>query len=108
MNINHEATEINQDYIKISSPIPTTVLVTGGTGFLGAYIIENLVKKGHHVIATQGKSQRPFFIPPEIIGKVDWVKGDILDVDFVHEVTKGIDNIIHTAALVSFSAKDRK
>ena len=44
------------------------VLVTGGTGFLGAYIIKHLVLKGHRVRAIRREnSVLPFFISKEIM-----------------------------------------
>jgi FlaA1/EpsC-like NDP-sugar epimerase len=42
------------------------VLVTGGTGFLGAYIIQNLVEKGSAVSALRRSNDPPFFLPPSI------------------------------------------
>ena len=44
------------------------VLVTGGTGFLGAYIIKELIEKGYAVRAIRrSTSKLPHFIPSEII-----------------------------------------
>ena len=56
------------------------ILVTGGTGFLGAYIIKALIEKGHAVRAIRRSSKLPGFIPADIFDKVDWVEGDVLDV----------------------------
>ena len=38
------------------------VLVTGGTGFIGAYILKELVEKGYSVRATRRSNKLPFFI----------------------------------------------
>ena len=38
------------------------ILVTGGTGFLGAYIIKQLVEKGHTVRAIRRSPKLPSFI----------------------------------------------
>lgn len=84
------------------------VLVTGGTGFLGAYIIQCLVEKGLPVRAIRRTHKTPFFIPPHIIEKVEWVDGDVLDVVSVYEAAEGIDAVIHAAALVSFHADDQQ
>ena len=62
------------------------VLVTGGTGFLGSYIIKHLVEKGYRVRAIRReKAVLPFYIPKEIFEKVEWVTGDILDVISLEE-----------------------
>ena len=84
------------------------ILVTGGTGFLGAYIIKNLVEKNFSVRALRRSLKFPFFIPGNILEKVEWVEGDILDVVALDEAMKGIDSVIHSAAIVSFSKKNRR
>lgn len=84
------------------------VLVTGGTGFIGSYIIKNLVEKGHSVRAIRRSSKLPFYIPEEILNRVEWVDGDILDIVSLNDSMKGIDAVIHSAAIVSFSKKNRQ
>ena len=71
------------------------VLVTGGTGFLGAYIIKHLVENGYPVRAIKRASSKiPFFLPSHIADKVEWVEADILDVIDLDAAMKGIDAII--------------
>jgi dihydroflavonol-4-reductase len=85
------------------------VLVTGGTGFLGSYIIKQLVEKGYKVRAIRReKAVLPFYIPGEIFEKVEWITGDILDVVSLEEAMEGVDQVIHAAAVVSFLKADRK
>jgi dihydroflavonol-4-reductase len=85
------------------------VLVTGGTGFLGSYIIKELVEKGYPVRAIRRSSAvLPFYIPQQIFDKVEWVEGDILDVVSLDDAMNGVDTIIHCAAVVSFLKKDRR
>jgi dihydroflavonol-4-reductase len=84
------------------------VLVTGGTGFLGAYIIKALVEKGYTVRAIRRSAQLPGYISPEIFSKVEWVAGDVLDVISLEEAMEGMDIVIHSAAIVSFVNRGRK
>jgi dihydroflavonol-4-reductase len=84
------------------------VLVTGGTGFLGAYIIKALVEKGYTVRAIRRSAQLPAYISTEIFSKVEWVAGDVLDVISLEEAMEGMDIVIHSAAVVSFVNKGRK
>ncbi len=84
------------------------VLVTGGSGFLGSYIIQHLVEKGHTVRAIRRSPSLPFWIPREILDKVEWVDGDVLDVVSLQDAMEGVDSIIHAAAVVSFVKKDRR
>jgi len=83
------------------------VLVTGGTGFIGAYIIKELVDKGYHVRAIRRSIKLPFFISPGILNKVEWVTGDVLDVISLNEAMQDVDAVIHSAAVVSFDKKER-
>jgi dihydroflavonol-4-reductase len=83
------------------------VLVTGGTGFLGAYIIKELVEKGYAVKAIRRSTKLPFFIDKNIFDRVQWVDGDVLDVIALEEAMEGVDAVIHSAAIISFYKKDR-
>jgi nucleoside-diphosphate-sugar epimerase len=82
------------------------ILVTGGTGFLGAYIIQNLVARGIGVRAIRRSSRLPFFIPEATWQGVEWVDSDILDVVGLHEAMQDCTGVIHAAAVVSFSPRD--
>lgn len=84
------------------------VLVTGGTGFLGAYIIKNLIEKGYTVRAIRRTNKLPFFISRDILNQVEWVEGDVLDPMSLADAMQGMDGVIHSAAIVSFSKDNRK
>jgi len=84
------------------------VFVTGGTGFLGAYIIRELVEKGYYVKAIRRGDKLPFFIPVEILNKVEWIQGDILDISVLENVMEENDIVIHAAAKVSSNPSERK
>ena len=84
------------------------VLVTGGTGFIGAYIIKELVERGYTVRAIRRSNKLPFFISTDILNKVEWVNSDVLDVISLNESMQGADAVIHSAALVSFDKRERK
>lgn len=86
----------------------TKVLITGGTGFLGAYIIKELIEKGYNVRAIRRSSKLPAFVAPEILNKAEWVEGDVLDVVSLQDAMQGVDVVIHSAAVVSFLRKERK
>jgi len=84
------------------------ILVTGGTGFLGAYIIQDLVGRGQQVRALRRSRQLPFFLPAAIKERVEWVEGDVLDVVSLQDALEGVDAVVHTAAVVSFSSAERQ
>ena len=84
------------------------VLVTGGTGFIGAYIIKELVEKGYTVRALRRSAKLPFFISPDVFKNVEWVEGDVLDVISLEDAMTGAEAVIHSAAVISFFKKERK
>lgn len=84
------------------------ILVTGGTGFLGSYIIKYLVEQNYPVRATRRGNKLPFWIPETITNRVEWVEADILDVVALQDAMDGIDTVIHAAAIVSFAKKERR
>jgi dihydroflavonol-4-reductase len=85
-----------------------TVLVTGGTGFLGAYIIRELAENGYAVRAIHRNGPMPFFLPDAIREKVEWMRCDIRDPLGLEDAMAGVDAVIHAAAKVSFLKKERR
>lgn len=88
--------------------MPAKILLTGGTGFLGSYIIKQLVEKNYAVRAIRRGNKLPTWISKEITDKVEWVEGDILDVVALQDAMESVDTVIHSAAIVSFLRKDRE
>src|ERR1700674_1797756 len=84
------------------------IFVTGGTGFLGSYILQELLLQGKPVRALRRKLTFPFFLHPALLGKISWVEGDILDINGLIENLEGCDQIIHAAGMVSFNPADKK
>lgn len=84
------------------------VLVTGGTGFIGAYIIKELISKGYSVRGIRRGQTVPSFIDPFIMNQVQWVECDVLDVVGLEEVMEGIEYVIHAAGKVSFRSTDKE
>ena len=69
-------------------------LVTGGGGFLGRYIVEQLLARGDRV-RSFGRGRYPEL---EALG-VEVVRGDIADRDAVNSACRGVDTVYHVAAL---------
>jgi nucleoside-diphosphate-sugar epimerase len=85
------------------------VLITGGTGFLGSYIVKELIEKSYSVRAIRRTTSKlPFYIPAEIFQTVEWVEGDILDLVSLEEAMENVDAVIHSAAVISFHKSDKK
>jgi dihydroflavonol-4-reductase len=92
-----------------SDSIPTgkgTVLVTGGTGLLGAYVLRELLKHGQPVKALY-REAFPLLLTKEENDRIDWVKGDILDTTLLAEQMTGVGEVYHCAGMVSFNPAHR-
>lgn len=81
------------------------ILVTGGTGFLGSYLIRALVAAGKPVRALYRQQPSPRL--QDISDKIEWVPGDILDVCALEDAMVGVTQVYHCAAMVSFHAADK-
>ncbi|BDS14684.1 NAD-dependent epimerase/dehydratase family protein [Aureispira anguillae] len=81
------------------------VLVTGGTGFVGAYLLHYLLQKGYKVKAIKRKTS-PMNLVADIQDQVEWLVGDILDTPFLEQAMKGVQQVYHAAAMISFHPKD--
>lgn len=79
------------------------ILVTGGAGFIGSHVVDNLVKKGYDVTVldnlSTGKVEN---IRSHINDKtIKFVNGDITDANTVKKTLQRCNTVIHLAALVS-------
>ena len=84
-----------------------TYLVTGGAGFIGSHLSEELVRRGHRVRVADslitGKRRNLDHIPG-----VEFVEGDLADLEFAKRVAEGCEYVLHQAAIPSVprSVKD--
>lgn len=79
------------------------VLVTGASGLVGSHLITQLLKNEKTVRAIY-RSNIPSFSGAD---KVEWFRGDILDVIALEEAMVGVEQVYHCAAVVSFNPKKR-
>lgn len=81
-------------------------MVTGGTGFAGSHLLRRLVATGQPVRATKRPDSNMKWVA-DIAHKVEWVNCDVLDVTGLYEAMKGVEQVYHCAAIVSFSPKEK-
>lgn len=74
------------------------VLVTGGAGFIGSWLVERLVEDGHTVTVLDNLSYGSLENLRGVIDKVRFVKGDCTEEDCVKEALDGIDDVFHLSA----------
>ena len=77
------------------------VLVTGGAGFIGSYIVEALVERGYfvRVLDNLGRGKIQYIQPLIDKGKVEFIDGDVRYSDAVDKSMKDIDYVFHEAAV---------
>jgi len=73
------------------------VLITGGAGFIGSHIADRFLKAGYKVKVLDNLSAGK----KENLPNVKFVKGDIRNLKLLLKEFKGIDYVIHNAALIS-------
>ena len=85
----------------------SSYLVTGGAGFIGSHLTEELVRRGHRVRVVDslitGKRRNLEHIP-----NVEFVEGDLADMDVAARAIAGVEYVLHQAAIPSVprSVKD--
>ena len=77
------------------------VIVTGGAGFIGGNLTRELVKRGNKVKVIDNLLTGNIHNLDDIIGKIDFVNGDIRDAEMLKKELSGIECIFHQAALPS-------
>src|SRR5829696_3157845 len=80
-----------------------TILVTGGAGFIGSHLADELLARGHRVRAldnltpqVHGDGERPEYLADDVELQV----GDVRDADAVRRALVGVDAVVHLAARV--------
>lgn len=92
------------------------ILVTGGTGLVGSHLLYKLTqteKKVRAIYRTEEKIKSvkhvfSYFTKDVDIqfSKIEWIKGDILNIPSLEESFKSVSHVYHCAALISFDPKD--
>jgi UDP-glucose 4-epimerase len=78
-----------------------TVVVTGSAGFIGGYIVEELLRRGDRVIGVDNFSKYgPVRKSYDDNPNYELVVGDVKDVDLMTGVLEGADHFIAGAALI--------
>ncbi|QKJ62344.1 NAD-dependent epimerase/dehydratase family protein [Flavobacterium sp. M31R6] len=92
------------------------VLVTGGTGLVGAHLLIHLLEKGENVRAiyrnldSTQKTKALFSLYQKngLYDSIQWIQGDVLDIPTLENAFQGIDQVYHCAAMISFDPKEEE
>lgn len=79
------------------------VLVTGGAGFIGSHVVDSLVDCGYgvRVIDNLSTGKQSNIEGHLRRGRVDFVKGDVKDAEFVRKCVRDVEAVVHLAAITS-------
>lgn len=94
------------------------ILVTGGSGLVGSHLLHKLLKSKESVRVLIRTKESISSIETvfsyynsgnsDLLKKVEWVYGDILNKSDLAEAFKNVNKVYHCAAYVSFNEKERK
>jgi UDP-glucose 4-epimerase len=86
----------------------STVLVTGGTGFIGSYVVKDLLDQGHDVVAYDISTDTSILEQLGVAEETEVRRGDLADsTDVIRAVREtGTTHIVHLAALLTTTARD--
>lgn len=90
------------------------VLVTGGTGLVGAHLLLHLIENGENVRAIyrnaenikKTKSLFSLYKKTNLFDSIEWIQADITDIPSLEKAFQGIHYVYHCAALISFDPKE--
>lgn len=92
------------------------ILVTGGTGLVGAHLLYHLAVENDVVKAIRRKNSDVTVVKKvfsyyannyeQLFKKIAWVEADITDICALENAFEHVTHVYHSAALVSFNAKD--
>ena len=88
------------------------VFVTGATGLVGRYLVDELLRNGEHVRAlcrpqSDRQAVHAFLAKAGTDdARLEWVEGSLHDGMFLEEAMAGCQRVFHCAAMVSFHPKD--
>jgi len=77
------------------------ILVTGGAGFIGSHIVDELVDEGHEVRVLDLLLDAAHAVTPDYLNPgAEFMQADVADRDAVSEALLGVDAVCHQAAMV--------
>ena len=81
------------------------ILITGGTGFIGIPLVKKLNSLGHtlKLLIRENSNTTPF----KNLNNIEYLIGDVQDIDSLYKTVKDIDLIYHLAGYVKVWAKDK-
>ncbi|MEZ4886817.1 MAG: NAD-dependent epimerase/dehydratase family protein [Chitinophagales bacterium] len=81
------------------------ILVTGGTGLVGAHLLRQLIEQQKHPIRAIKRNSSRMDLVADIEDQIEWFQADILEVENLRAAMVGVSKIYHCAAVIAFDSK---
>jgi dihydroflavonol-4-reductase len=92
-------------YLDKEASLYSEALVTGGTGFIGRYVVRHLLDLG---IRVRVLTRRPAKAEQLFRGRVDIIEGELMDREALDRACQGVQFVYHVAGLYCFGWKNRE
>jgi dihydroflavonol-4-reductase len=83
------------------------IFITGCNGLAGSFIARKLLSNGEKILALKRKSS-DLSLVSDIESSIQWLEGDIADTEILNKAMAQCNTVIHTAAVISFSPRNRE
>src|SRR5688572_9692627 len=77
------------------------VAITGGTGYAGPAVVEEILRAGHEVVVVEHRTP----VPIGAHSRLRRARGDVRDVRALQEAFEGCDAVVHLVAILREEAK---
>ena len=84
------------------------ILITGANGFIGSYITRQLLKNPAYQVYALKRSSSNLSLLQSVCNQINWIEGDLRNLEKIENQLASMDLIVHTAGVVSYRKKDRK
>ncbi len=82
------------------------ILVTGGSGLVGSYLLRYLVQQGYTNITAIKRPSSDLKLLGEAKDKIRWIDVDLFNLFELEDVMQGMVQVYHCAAMVSYDSRD--
>lgn len=91
------------------------ILVTGGTGLVGAHLLLHLLENGEEKVRSIYRNQKKisktkslfeYYNKSSLFSKIEWIEADILDIPSLEIAFQNTEYVYHCAAYISFNPDD--
>ncbi|MCS6824403.1 MAG: NAD-dependent epimerase/dehydratase family protein [Cytophagaceae bacterium] len=82
------------------------VFLTGASGLLGSHVARDLLLQNYSITALK-RPHSDFSLISDVSPRVNWIEGNVFDINLLEYIIAQVDYVIHCAAIVSFSPNDK-